>query len=42
MLDEIARFEPTMAEAARAAVAGRTRDLDFQRLAPEPFSRARL
>ena len=40
MLGEIGRFEPTMAEAARAAVAGRTRDLDFQRLAPEPFAQA--
>ena len=33
MLDEIARFEPAMAEAARAAVAGMTQDLDFLRLA---------
>ena len=29
-----------MAEAARAAVAGMARDLDFLRLAPEPFGRA--
>jgi mannose-1-phosphate guanylyltransferase / mannose-6-phosphate isomerase len=29
-----------MAEAARAAVAELTQDLDFQRLAPEPFARA--
>jgi mannose-1-phosphate guanylyltransferase/mannose-6-phosphate isomerase len=40
MLDEIARFEPAMAEAATAAVAQLTRDLDFLRLAPEPFARA--
>jgi mannose-1-phosphate guanylyltransferase / mannose-6-phosphate isomerase len=29
-----------MAEAAKAAVAGLTRDLDFMRLAAEPFARA--
>src|SRR5262249_56779043 len=40
MLGEIERFEPTMAEAAKAAVAGLTRDLDFVRLAAEPFARA--
>jgi mannose-1-phosphate guanylyltransferase/mannose-6-phosphate isomerase len=40
MLDEITKFEPAMAEAARAAVAELTQDLDFQRLAPEPFARA--
>jgi mannose-1-phosphate guanylyltransferase/mannose-6-phosphate isomerase len=40
MLAEIARFEPAMAEAAQAAVAGHTRDLDFLRLAAEPFTRA--
>jgi mannose-1-phosphate guanylyltransferase / mannose-6-phosphate isomerase len=40
MLDEIERFEPAMAEAAKAAVAGLTRDLDFLRLAAEPFGRA--
>jgi len=40
MLDEIARFEPAIAEAARAAVAEMTRDLDFLRLAAEPFARA--
>jgi mannose-1-phosphate guanylyltransferase/mannose-6-phosphate isomerase len=40
MLDEITKFEPAMAEAARAAVAALTQDLDFQRLAPEPFARA--
>jgi mannose-1-phosphate guanylyltransferase/mannose-6-phosphate isomerase len=40
MLGEIERFEPIMAEAAKAAVAGLTRDLDFIRLAAEPFARA--
>lgn len=40
MLDEITRFEPAMAEAARAAVAEMIEDLDFLRLAPEPFGRA--
>ena len=40
MLDEIERFEPEMAQAARAAVAGLTHDLDFQRLAAEPFALA--
>jgi mannose-1-phosphate guanylyltransferase/mannose-6-phosphate isomerase len=40
MLDEIARFEPAMAQAARAAVTQLTKDLDFLRLAPEPFARA--
>jgi mannose-1-phosphate guanylyltransferase/mannose-6-phosphate isomerase len=40
MLREIERFEPAMAEAARGAVAGLTRDLDFLRLAAEPFGRA--
>jgi mannose-1-phosphate guanylyltransferase/mannose-6-phosphate isomerase len=40
MLDEITRFEPAMAEAAKAAVAEHTRDLDFIRLAAEPFARA--
>jgi mannose-1-phosphate guanylyltransferase/mannose-6-phosphate isomerase len=40
MLNEIERFEPAMAEAAKAAVKGLTRDLDFLRLAPEPFARA--
>jgi mannose-1-phosphate guanylyltransferase/mannose-6-phosphate isomerase len=40
MLGEIERFEPAMAEAAKAAVAGITRDLDFLRLAAEPFARA--
>ena len=40
MLGEIERFEPDMAEAAKAAVAALTRDLDFLRLAAEPFARA--
>jgi len=40
MLDEITRFEPAMAEAARGAVAQLTKDLDFLRLAAEPFARA--
>ena len=40
MLAEIERFEPAMAEAATAAVHGITRDLDFLRLAAEPFARA--
>jgi len=40
MLHEIERFEPAMAEAAKGAVAGMTRDLDFLRLAAEPFARA--
>ena len=40
MLDEIARFEPEMAEAARAAVAEMGQDLDFLRLAPKPFGGA--
>src|SRR5215510_15072000 len=40
MLSEIERFEPVMAEAAKAAVAGIARDLDFMRLAPESFGRA--
>ena len=40
MLSEIERFEPAMAEAAKAAVSGLTRDLDFLRLAAEPFARA--
>ena len=31
-----------MADAAKGAIAGLTRDLDFMRLAPEPFTRAPL
>jgi len=40
MWDEIERLEPLMAEAAKASVAAATRDLDFLRLAAEPFARA--
>jgi len=40
MLGEIEQFEPAMAAAAKAAVGGLTRDLDFLRLAAEPFARA--
>src|SRR5215471_1185411 len=40
MIAEIERFEQAMAEAAKAAVDGLTRDLDFLRLATEPFARA--
>jgi mannose-1-phosphate guanylyltransferase/mannose-6-phosphate isomerase len=40
MLGEIECFEPDIADAAKAAVAGLTRDLDFQRLAMQPFARA--
>jgi mannose-1-phosphate guanylyltransferase / mannose-6-phosphate isomerase len=40
MWEEIEQFEPLMAQAAKASVAGSTRDLDFLRLAPEPFARA--
>jgi mannose-1-phosphate guanylyltransferase/mannose-6-phosphate isomerase len=40
MLGEIERFEPAMAEAAKAAVKGLTRDLDFLRLAAKPFGQA--
>src|SRR5262249_35821175 len=40
MLGEISRLEPEMAEAAKAAVAGMAHDLDFLRLAAEPFARA--
>ena len=40
MLDEIERYEPAMAEAAKAAVAAATPDLDFLRLAAQPFGQA--
>jgi mannose-1-phosphate guanylyltransferase / mannose-6-phosphate isomerase len=40
MLAEIARFEPEIATAAKSAVDGLTRDLDFLRLPAEPFRRA--
>jgi mannose-1-phosphate guanylyltransferase/mannose-6-phosphate isomerase len=38
MQSEIARLEPDIAEAAKAAVAGMTKDLDFLRLPAEPFA----
>jgi mannose-1-phosphate guanylyltransferase/mannose-6-phosphate isomerase len=40
MLGEIERFEPAMTEAAKGAVGALTRDLDFLRLAKEPFAQA--
>src|SRR5215471_11377123 len=40
MIGEIERFEPTMADAVKEAIAGMKRDLDFLRLAAEPFARA--
>jgi mannose-1-phosphate guanylyltransferase / mannose-6-phosphate isomerase len=40
MWKEIEHFELLMAQAAKASVAGATRDLDFLRLAPESFGRA--
>jgi mannose-1-phosphate guanylyltransferase/mannose-6-phosphate isomerase len=40
MLDEIARYEPEIAAAAKLAVEGIARDLDFLRLPAEPFSQA--
>jgi mannose-1-phosphate guanylyltransferase/mannose-6-phosphate isomerase len=40
MLGEIERFEPAMAEAAKAAAAGLTRDLDFLRLPADALARA--
>jgi len=40
MLEEIARFEPAMARSVRAAVDGATTDLDFLRLAEQPFTTA--
>jgi mannose-1-phosphate guanylyltransferase/mannose-6-phosphate isomerase len=40
MVAELEKFEPAMIEAAKAAVAGMGRDLDFLRLASEPFGRA--
>jgi mannose-1-phosphate guanylyltransferase/mannose-6-phosphate isomerase len=38
MLSEIARFEPALAKAAKAAVGGMTKDLDFLRLPAEAFA----
>ena len=40
MWGEIERLEPLIAETAKASVAAATRDLEFLRLAPEPFARA--
>ena len=40
MLEELRRHAPAVLEAARAAVAGRARDLDFIRLAAAPFAEA--
>jgi mannose-1-phosphate guanylyltransferase / mannose-6-phosphate isomerase len=40
MLGELMRFEPDIAKAAQAAVAGITRDLDFLRLPVEAFAQA--
>ena len=40
MLNELIRFEPEIAYAAKAAVSGMTRDLDFQRLPVAAFSQA--
>jgi mannose-1-phosphate guanylyltransferase/mannose-6-phosphate isomerase len=40
MWGEIERLEPLIAESAKASVATSTRDLEFLRLAPEPFARA--
>jgi mannose-1-phosphate guanylyltransferase/mannose-6-phosphate isomerase len=40
MRDEIARLQPAIGKAASASVAGASRDLDFLRLAPEPFNEA--
>ena len=40
MLEEIARYEPDIAAAAKLAVEGIVRDLDFLRLPAEPFGQA--
>jgi mannose-1-phosphate guanylyltransferase/mannose-6-phosphate isomerase len=40
LLDELAKFEPEIAAAAKQAVAARTSDLDFIRLDPESFAKA--
>jgi len=40
MLGEIARFEPEIAKAAKSAIGGLTRDLDFVRLPLDPFRQA--
>jgi mannose-1-phosphate guanylyltransferase/mannose-6-phosphate isomerase len=38
LIDELSRHAPEVLAAVRAAVAGRVQDLDFIRLAPEPFA----
>src|SRR3954453_14059082 len=40
LLEELGKFEPEIAAAAKEAVAARTRDLDFIRLDPEAFAKA--
>jgi len=40
LLEELAKFEPEIAAAAKQAVASRTRDLDFNRLDAESFAKA--
>jgi len=40
MLNELLRFEPAIAKAAKAAIDGVTEDLDFMRLPAEPFAAA--
>lgn len=40
LLDELEKFEPEIAAAAKQAVATRTRDLDFARLDAESFAKA--
>jgi mannose-1-phosphate guanylyltransferase / mannose-6-phosphate isomerase len=40
MLEELARFEPDLAAAAKTAVAGMTKDLDFLRLPADAFASA--
>lgn len=40
MMSEVARFEPDIATAAKAAVGGMTKDLDFLRLPLESFAQA--
>jgi mannose-1-phosphate guanylyltransferase / mannose-6-phosphate isomerase len=40
LLDELAKFEPEIAAAAKQAVCDRTRDLDFIRLDAESFAKA--
>ena len=40
LIDELARFEPGIIEAVKAAVKGATSDLGFVRLDPEAFARA--